>query len=160
MGWKVEINDRLFDKLTALEKDTNEVLRRSLYDGAKVVADKVKEGITALPTESARRLKEGELFSGITKLQKSDLITSLGVAFHRQTDSGWDTVIGFKGYGSTPTHNYPLGLPNQLLARSIESGSSVRRKNPFIRKAVNSCRKEAIEAMKKTFDEEVEKRTK
>ena len=160
MGWKVEINECLFEGLQALEKDAEEVLRRSLYDGAKVVADKVKQGIEGLPTEPSRWLRDGEQYSGITEGQKSDLTAALGVSVHRQTSTGWDTVIGFDGYGSRPTKKYPKGLPNQLLARAIESGSSVRRKNPFIRRAVNSCRKDAIEAMKKTFDEEVEKRVK
>lgn len=158
MGWKVEFNDGLLEGLTALEQDAEEVLRRSLYDGAKVVADAVKDGIEALPTEESRWLKDGDRYSGITRSQKADLTAALGVSAHKQTDQGWDTVIGFNGYGSKPTKKYPKGLPNQLLARSIESGSSVRNKNPFIRRAVNASRKEAVEAMKRTFENEVEKR--
>ena len=38
----------------------------------------------------------------------------------------------------------------------IESGSSVRKKNPFIRKAVNRSKKKALEAMQKKFDEKIE----
>lgn len=160
MGWKVEINEGLFEGLQALEKDTEEVLRRSLYDGAKVAAKAVKANAEGLPLESHYVNPKARLLAGITAYQKKDLLKSIYVARHKRNDSGWDTVIGFRGYGSKPSKKYPKGLPNQLLARAIESGSSVRQKNPFIRQAVNACRKDAVEAMKKTFDEEVEKRMK
>ena len=56
-----------------------------------------------------------------------------------------------------PTKQYPKGLPNQLLARAIESGSSVRQKKPFVRPAVTATKKQAIAEMEKIIDEEVEK---
>ena len=41
-----------------------------------------------------------------------------------------------------------------LLVRSIESGSSVRRKFPFVRRAVNSSQNQAVKAMEDTIDRE------
>lgn len=158
MGWKVETNENIFAGLEALGSDSEDVLRRALYDGAKVVADKVKQGIESLPVAADHYYPKGHQIKGVTATQKADLSAALGVAPHKQEGDGWNTVIGFHGYGSKPTKKYPKGLPNQLLARAVESGSSVRNKNPFIRRAVNASRKEAVEAMKRTFENEVEKR--
>ena len=36
--------------------------------------------------------------------------------------------VGFDGYGSIPTKKYPKGVPNQLVARSVNSGTSFLKK--------------------------------
>ena len=66
-----------------------------------------------------------------------------------------NTKVGFAGYGTFPTKKYPKGVPNALLARSVESGSSVRKKAPFVRKAVNKSRDKAISEMEKKINESI-----
>ena len=44
-----------------------------------------------------------------------------------------------------------------MVARSIESGTSWMKKNPFVRRAVAATRKRAIDYMKRTIDKGVEK---
>jgi len=145
-------------KLSRLAAQSDEISKKAIFSGAKLVADKIKSDIRALPEEKYRKLKQGEKFTGITKLQKKDLIESFGVTpIDRNRDGDWNAKIGFDGYGSIPTKKYPKGLPNQLLARSIESGSSVRQKNPFIRRAVNSTKKSAIAKMGDVIDNEIAK---
>ena len=67
------------------------------------------------------------------------------------------TKLGFDGYGSIPTRKYPKGVPNQMLMRSIESGTSFRKKNAVVRKSVNGARKKAVKTMGETIDEELRK---
>ena len=67
------------------------------------------------------------------------------------------TKAGFDGYGSHPTKQYPQGVPNQLLARAVESGSSAREKTPFVRPAVTKTKKAAVEAMQAEIDKEIKK---
>ena len=52
------------------------------------------------------------------------------------------------------TKKYPKGQPNVLLARSIESGSSIAKKRPFVAPAVRKTKKAAEETMAKIIDEE------
>lgn len=126
--------------------------------GAAIVADKIRANLESIPTEHYRKLQPGEIFSGLPKGQKKDLLDSFGLTPISLDKSGFvHTKAGFDGYGSYPTAAYPGGIPNQMLARAVESGSSVREKHPFVRPAINAARKAAIEAMEKVIAEETEK---
>lgn len=135
-----------------------DVAKKAIYGAAEIVADKIKANLNALPEEKFRYLRDGEKFVGVPERQKKDLIDSFGITpITKDNEGNWNTKIGFDGYGSIPTKKYPNGLPNQLLARAIESGSSVRQKKPFVRPAVNATKKKAQTEMEKIIDEETEK---
>ena len=53
-------------------------------------------------------------------------------------------------------YNGSYMIPNALLARAAESGSSVREKTPFVRPAVNATRKEAEAEMDRVVRQELE----
>ena len=79
------------------------------------------------------------------------LEASLGITpVAMDRDGFWNAKIGFDGYDAK-------GVPNQLKARVMESGTSTIRKRPFVRPAVNAKKKDAIEAMQRVIDEEIEK---
>lgn len=134
-----------------------ELAKDVVMAGAQPVADEIRKSIEALPEDKFRYLKKNEVFTGVPRRQKQDLLDSLGITppdidFNGNTN----TKIGFDGYGKIPTKKYPKGVPNQLLARAVESGSSVRKKTPFIRKAVNKAKKLAEAEMQKKLDEKIE----
>ncbi|CRZ34590.1 hypothetical protein DFR55_101356 [Herbinix hemicellulosilytica] len=134
-----------------------EISKEVVMAGAQPVADEIRKSLESLPEDKFRRLKKGEVFVGVPKQQKQDLLDSLGIAPPDIDYQGnTNTKVGFDGYGSIPTKKYPKGIPNPLLARAIESGSSVRKKTPFMRKAANKARKTAEEEMQKKYDEKVE----
>lgn len=145
-------------KLSALGKDTGDIARKTVYQGAAVVADAVKEELKKLPVQEGENgmppyVKDGEKLTGVTRKQKGDLIDSMGIApIQEFKGNGYiQTKIGWDGYGSVKTAAYPGGLPNQLLMRSIESGTSFRKKNPLVRRAALRVRSEAVKTMKKEF---------
>ena len=135
---------------------TNEMLEAAVRAGAPIVADKIRENLEKLPETEYRVLKDGEKFEGIPKGQKRDLEDSFGLTpIERDKDGFVHAKAGFDGYGSFPTKWYPKGVPNQLLARAVESGSSVREKIPFVRPAVQATRKKAVEAMEKVLEDKI-----
>ena len=145
-------------KLSKLATGQEEIAKKAIYGAAKIVADKIKSNLEALPEDRFRFLRDGEKFVGVPKRQKKDLIDSFGITPITTDNRGnWNAKIGFDGYGSIPTKEYPNGLPNQLLARAIESGSSVRQKKPFVRPAVNATKKQAQAKMAEIIDKEIEK---
>ena len=134
-----------------------ELAKDVVMAGAQPVADEIRKSIEALPEDKFRYLKKNEVFTGVPKQQKQDLLDSLGITPPDiDFDGNTNTKIGFDGYGKIPTKKYPKGVPNQLLARAVESGSSVRKKTPFIRKAVNKSKKLAEAEMQKKLDEKIE----
>ena len=145
-------------KLSQLAGRSDEVAKMAVYSGAKIVADKIKANLDAMPTEQFRFLRGGDKFTGLTKDQKEDLLESFGITSITRDGEGYITAkIGFDGYGRMKTRKYPNGLPNPLLARAVESGSSVRKKHPFVRPAVDATRKAVIEKMDAVIEEEIRK---
>ena len=134
-----------------------EISKEVVQAGAQPIADQIRKNLEGLPEDKFRYLNKGEVFVGVPKQQKQDLLDSLGITPPDiDFDGNTNTKIGFDGYGKLPTKKYPKGVPNQLLARAVESGSSVRKKTPFIRKAVNKSKKLAEAEMQKKLDEKIE----
>lgn len=146
------------DKLKKLSGRTAEIAKKAIYAGAEILTDEVRKNLDNLPEEQFRFLSEGEKFNGVPPEQKKDLQDSLGVTPIRQDKSGdWNAKIGFDGYGRYPTKKYPKGVPNNLIARAVESGSSVRQPTPFVRPAIRAKKKEVLAAMQAAVDEEIRK---
>lgn len=143
---KLQELEAVFAKDAAIEK--------AVYSGAKIVADKIRDNLEGVPEDNFKRLKPGEVFTGLSDAQKQDLENSFGLTPISRDKNGFvHTKAGFDGYGSFPTPSYPQGVPNALLARAAESGSSVRKKTPFIRPAVKGTREKAVQAMEDSIDE-------
>lgn len=141
--------------LKAAYKD--EIAGATLYAGAGVVADAVKASIRALPVIRGYGTEADPLPGGVTAAQKTGLIAGFGIS-KAQNDNGYYHVkLGFDGYNATRTDKFPNGQPNQLVARGCESGTSWKRKKPFVRPAVTRVRSVAIETMKQKCDEACEK---
>lgn len=148
------------EKIYALEKSTVPIIKGAVYDGAKEVADAVKEKLNGLETISdfrgivQKRKNEPGL---ITEMEKEGLVASMGLA-GMENDGGYiNTKIGFSGYNEVITKTYPKGQPNVLIARACESGSSAMIKQPFVRPGVQQARGAAQKAMQKRLDDEIDK---
>lgn len=133
--------EEYLEKLRGLV-DTDEVqntVGEALYAGAGVVADAIKAEIDNIPVRDAKLYGTPEhQLKGLTESQKRGLQDGFGISKMRD-DSGYVNVkIGFDGYNSTTTKLWPSGQPNSMVARSLESGTSWLKKNPFITRAVRS----------------------
>lgn len=136
---------------------TDEQLKRVVYAGAEVVADQIRSDLEKMQEERFRFLRDDDVFGGTPEGHRRDLEKSFGLSpIKRDKDGFIHTKAGFEGYGSFPTKTYPQGIPNALLARAIESGSSVRHKLPFVAPAVRKTKAAAITAMDEKIDEIVE----
>lgn len=126
-----------------IENGFRSVASAAVYAGAGKAVDVIKAEINRLP-EQQGYMKDGDRRNVVTHDEKLDLLDGIGIA---RFDTGTDvsTAVGFNGYSRHKTKKYPNGVPIPLIARAIESGSSVRNKNPFIRRAVKG-NEEAIKA--------------
>lgn len=141
-------------KILDFGEKTDAIAAEIVYAGAGVLADEVRRNLQNLPEENFRYLQNGEVFDGVPKTQKQDLLDSLGITpVEQDKQQNYNAKVGFDGYGTISTKKYPKGLPNNMVARSIESGSSVRKKHPFIRPAIRSSKAKVIAAMQKKLEE-------
>lgn len=140
------------NKLLELKNLSKEMIGEAVFEGAAVVADEVRKNIQALPIDD-RFVRGGEALYGVSEAQKQGLLDGFGIS-HMQDDGGYLNVkLGFSGYNSVRTKNYPNGQPNSVIARSVNSGTSFRQRNPFVDNAAANARSRAEEKMKQKFDE-------
>ena len=147
--------DEISAKLEVLGTKGTNMAKACVYEGAKVIADNVKSNIGSLPVDSWRpkNTTTNGPYNVLTATNKADLESGFGISSIEVTGGGAEAVIGFAGMGSAPSKKYPGGLPNALLARAIESGSSARSAHPFVRPAVNRSKAAAAAAMQAKADE-------
>ena len=142
------------NKLQAATKD--DVIGKTVYAGAAVVADAVKDAIRSLPVGSGHAA-QGELVDTVTLPQKEGLLDGFGISRMKDDDGFVNVKLGFAGYNATRTDKYPQGQPNALIARAVNSGTTFRKKTRFVDKAVSASKKSAEAAMDAACNREIEK---
>lgn len=111
------------------------IAQKAIYEAAGIVTDRIRANLRSVISGDAT----------------GDLEKSLGIApIEKDREGNWNTKIGFDGYDRN-------GVPNQLKARVLESGRSNQKKRPFVRPAVRQTKAEAIKAMDRVIQEEIEK---
>lgn len=111
-------------QLDALGKDSDKALKYAIYDAAGMIIEEIKAA---------------------TPVDTGDLRDSLTLTPMVNKDGFVNTKVEFAGYDRK-------GVPNTVKARVLESGSSRRRKQPFVRKAVNRKKKAAQQMMQISLD--------
>ena len=130
----------------AIEK---KIAGAAIHEGANIVANQIRENLVAnLSDPESVSKKRNILFKNYYNKPTGDLLASFGISKMQRDEDGFNVKIGFDGYDRH-------GVANQLKARVMESGSSVLRKRPFVRPAVNKTKKQAIEKMGEVIDEEI-----
>lgn len=149
--------DNYISQLNKLQQSTKDgVVGKTVYAGAAVVADSVRRAIQALPVGDGRA-QGGGLVDTVTLPQKAGLLDGFGISRMKNDDGFVNVKLGFDGYNATRTEKYPKGQPNVLIARSVNSGTTFRKKTKFVDKAVNSAKRAAETAMDAACSREIEK---
>ena len=159
--------DKYLAKLENLKNMSPQICGKAVYEGAKIVADAAAESAASLKVTNAQwggsyNGRDQGMQTGITAAQKKGLMSSKsggGMGLSKmQNDNGFYHVkLGYSGYNSQITKKYPKGQPNAMIARSLESGTSFRKKDPFISRAVRRSRAQAEQKMAQVVDEETAK---
>ena len=147
--------DEYLANLQKMDKLTDGMCGKAIYQGAKIVADEVRKGIEGLP-EAKKSTKNQFLTRGVTESQKKGLLDGFGIAPKQDKDGFIHVKLGFDGYNETKTEKYPNGQPNSMIARTVESGNSWHQKTPFIAPACRSAKDQAEKAMELVIDEEIQ----
>lgn len=132
------------------EREIDTVCGKAIYPGAAVLYAEVQAGIDSIPTDEGYGTEEAPK-SGLKAAQKAGMKKSLGIAKMQDRNGFRNVKIGFDGYNTIKTKRWPKGQPNQMVARSIERGTSFLKATPFMKRAVSRAKKPATEAMSEAF---------
>lgn len=164
---KSENVDQWLDVLNGLLENRKELFARSIYPGAKIVADECRKRINNLQVDNT-------LFAwspwrkGITGGWKKALQESMGLAKLRKAKDGWDVKLGFDGYSNIQENRGYSGdekitrynssknpdhmIPNAVIARTTEKGNGTNLPpQPFMAQTVSATEYAASKAIEQEF---------
>lgn len=131
----LKTSDQISLQLRKLDGKTDEICKRAVYVGAGVMADQIRANLK-------KNLAASKETTG-------DLLDSLGITPPKLDREGnWNAKVGFDGYDKK-------GVPNQLKARAMESGTSKQKKKPFVRPAISQAREKAKKAMEESVGNDI-----
>lgn len=143
--------DEYITALSNLEKDKSvPIMKMSVYDGAGIIVDSLRKEINSWSNDNPK--------NGPTETDKKDLLKGLGISPMEYKSDDINVKIGFVGYGHKTNKYNSKGVPIPMIARSIISGTSFRKKYDFVGKVVRKNTNNAIKQMDETLNKEIEKR--
>lgn len=153
MAYTVETQgmDEIGEMLAALGEQAPAVAAKGLYDGAGVIADRINRGAESIRTEPFHYAKF------ITRMPSPEekaaiLSAGAGIAKFDKNGSEVSTSIGYSNSGYAEVNGKTKPIP--MIANAINSGTSFMQPQPFFRKAVNSGKQEASNAIIKRCEAE------
>ena len=143
-------------------KKITPIMKQAVYPAAGYLAKKITAELQALPTVDGEDGKPpyappGVQLRYISSVQKKDLLNGFGISPFENKNVYINVKLGFDGYGSYPTKNWPNGIPNPLLIRSLCKGTKFLKKNDFISKLVRNETKNVEDMLDQKFNEILEK---
>ena len=137
----VKMPDEFLERMSRLGSNFDAIAETVLEAGGEVVLEKTKSNLTSV---IGRGTKYDSRSTG-------ELESSLGLTGVKMDRNGnFNIKVGF----SEPRSD---GGSNAQLANVIEYGKSGQPAKPFLKPAKSASKKQCIEAMKQTFESEVEK---
>jgi len=137
--------DIYIQRLNALAGDKGgNAAKAAVYAGVNVLADAMREGY-------------GHVLSSNSTGQ---MLAAMGVTPIQLDQRGWwNAKIGFDGYDTRKARNFSRGVPHQLKARVIESGTKNKhiKGHQVIKRAVKANRAAVEKAMEQALDLEIRK---
>ena len=138
--------EELNNKISALGENAEAIAKAGLFAGAGAVADALRQAVNTIPVDTDETHPFSDPLYVITQDDREDLANAVGIAHFETAKGKVTTSISFNGYARRTEKKFPNGVPLPMIARSIESGSSVRKKYPFVRRTANRVRQAAQEA--------------
>lgn len=147
--------NEIIKEFNDLSDQSLSICSKALYEGAGLMADRLKEEINSLPVTDQRHKRTKSLLP----YEKEALVKGLSID-EFEKDSARDRVstkITFHGYSDHPTEEYPNGVPIILLARSITAGTTFRVANRFFPNTVRRNTTVVERKIQEMIDQEVKK---
>lgn len=139
---QIKMPTDFLEKMSRLNENFDKVAPKVLEAGAKPLKEKAKSNLISVVGKNTKYKSRSTGASA----------ESIGITPAKQDkDGNWDIKIGIgKSFDSA-------GTSNALKAMVLEYGKSGQVPKPWLKPAVSSTKKECIEVMKETLDEEIRK---
>lgn len=143
--------------LETLAESAPKAAAYGLYDGAGAMQKEMETQAKLIRTAPFKYASGGE--TRLPSPEEKAIVEkgAIGVAKFQKDDDGCNTSVGFSRSGYAMLAGRLVPIP--LIANSINSGTSFMNKQPFVRKAKTAGGKKAVDVMKKSITDYLEKKT-
>ena len=143
--------------LETLAESAPKAAASALYDGAGTMRNEMETQAKLIRTAPFKYASGGE--TRLPSPEEKAIVErgAIGVAKFQKDDDGCNTSVGFSRSGYAMLAGRLVPIP--LIANSINSGTSFMNKQPFVRKAKTAGGKKAVDVMKKSITDYLEKKT-
>ena len=143
--------------LETLAESAPKAAAYGLYDGAGAMQKEMETQAKLIRTAPFKYASGGD--TRLPSPEEKAIVErgAIGVAKFQKDDDGCNTSVGFSRSGYAMLAGRLVPIP--LIANSINSGTSFMNKQPFVRKAKSAGGKKAVDVMKKSITEYLEKKT-
>ena len=143
--------------LEAMAEKAPKAAASALYEGAGTMRQEMENQAKRIRTAPFKYASGGN--TRLPSPEEKAVVEkgAIGVAKFHKDDDGCDTSVGFSNTGYAMLAGKRVPIP--LIANSINSGTSFMQKQPFVRKAKSTGGKRAVDVMKKSITEYLEKNT-
>lgn len=154
---QVDGMEEISETLTKLGDAATAAASLGLYEGAGVMANALNRAANAIQTAPFHYTKDG---TRLPSPEEKAIVTTAaaGIAKFNKNGTETDTSVGFRNAGYANLNGKTKPIP--LIVNAINSGTSFMKKQPFVRKAAQGAKTQAMEAMKAKIDEIFENITK
>lgn len=143
ISMKAEGTEKVKAMLKELGDKSEGIAKRGLYEGAGVIADRLKDAAGSIKTEEFHGKQESRKPSPEEKAIVES--AKVGIAKFRTTRTKVNTSIGYRnaGYATLGTKRVPI----PKIVNAINSGTSFMPKQPFIRRAASKAKAASTQAI-------------
>ena len=145
MSFTVTGMDELMKAMDQLPDKAAKVAAEALYEGAGVMADEVGRAVQGIATKPFVKAKGG--FKRMASPEEKAVLMKArkGIAKFKNNGNEITTSVGFQNSGYADLDGKQVPIP--MIANAINSGTSFRQKQPFLRKAFVQGEKKATAAI-------------
>lgn len=152
------INETL-KMLENIQSNTDDIMEKALKEGIGIVTDEMRREISSIQTANSEHpSSNGKRYP--SKKEVKGLLDSLGYTPTKLKGTKFDVKAGFDGYNNVITKKYPLGHANQMIANSINKGTSFMKAQPFINRTKKKSQQQAVDTIERIILEEISKLSK
>ena len=159
MAFSIRVDglDQLMKQMEKAGENAEHVAAEGLYEGAGVMADAVSRAVQGIATEPFKYATGGKKRKASPEEKAIIQNAKAGVAKFRKNGISVQTSVGMQNAGYAQLGGKTVPIP--LIVNSINSGTSFREKQPFLRKAFSQNKANAQNAIEngiKAHEKELE----
>ena len=147
---------KMFEKI---QGNADDIIEKALKEGIGIVTDEMRREISSIQAADSEH-PTGKKKRYPSKKDVKGLLDSLGYTPVKMNDTKFNANAGFDGYNNVITKAYPQGHANQMIANSINKGTSFMKAQPFINRTKKKSQQQAVDTIERIISEEISKLSK